>query len=292
MWYSIAAIGPSGLLHSMRFPVELNTGVSEFSGFVAENYGGSSELKRTLMAGAADVLLLRGNNKLYLVEDWLNLMGWDKVCHRPHRRHAPAASPPPYPKPVPTAFPPQPSPPLLRRRRPAHHDHHHRSLTRSSSCSAPSLASQSTSLAWVATATRRCTWCRWTRRVRTPPTIVTSRQVSKFGHSSELARHASLTFYWLAATREATTHAARRSTCSRVTRTPWRRRCTRWRAKAPTARAIRTVAGTIWANCPRRRAASLPRSSTGQAPTFGTSGPRSTRTGPLACVRPSLTPVR
>jgi len=82
MWYSIAAIGPSGLLHSMRFPVELNTGVSEFSGFVAENYGGSSELKRTLMAGAADALLLRGNNKLYLVEDWLNLMGWDKVSYQ------------------------------------------------------------------------------------------------------------------------------------------------------------------------------------------------------------------
>ena len=121
MWYSIAAIVPSGLLHSMRFPVELNTGVSEFSGFVAENYGGSSELKRTLMAGAADVLLLRGNNKLYLVEDWLNLMGWDKVCHRPRRRHAPAALTAAVPQAgthrVPatalttTAPPPPPSPP-------------------------------------------------------------------------------------------------------------------------------------------------------------------------------------
>ena len=82
MWYSIVAVGPSGLLHSMRFPVELNTGVSEFSGFVAENYGGSSELKRTMMAGAADVLHVTGSNRLYLVEDWLNLMGWDKVSYQ------------------------------------------------------------------------------------------------------------------------------------------------------------------------------------------------------------------
>ena len=101
MWYSIVAVGPSGLLHSMRFPVELNTGVSEFSGFVAENYGGSSELKRTMMAGAADVLHVTGSNRLYLVEDWLNLMGWDKVSHRPHRHHSPAA----VPAAVPTAVP-------------------------------------------------------------------------------------------------------------------------------------------------------------------------------------------
>jgi hypothetical protein len=107
MWYSIVAVGPSGLLHSMRFPVELNTGSSEFSGFVAENYGGSSELKRTMMAGAADVLTVKGNNKLYLVEDWLNLMGWDKVYHRPRR----PPPPPPPPKPRPPPQPPPPPPP-------------------------------------------------------------------------------------------------------------------------------------------------------------------------------------
>ena len=105
MWYSIVAVGPSGLLHSMRFPVELNTGSSEFSGFVAENYGGSSELKRTMMAGAADVLTVKGNNKLYLVEDWLNLMGWDKVYHRPRRHHAPTAAPIAVPAAVPTTAP-------------------------------------------------------------------------------------------------------------------------------------------------------------------------------------------
>jgi Ni/Co efflux regulator RcnB len=188
MWYSIVAVGPSGLLHSMRFPVELNTGSSEFSGFVAENYGGSSELKRTMMAGAADVLTVKGNNKLYLVEDWLNLMGWDKVYHRPRRHHAPTAAPIAVPAAVPTTAP---AAALTtnnnhhhhrhhhRHHRPAHHHHHHRSRTRSSSCSAPSLASQSTSLVWVATATRRSTLCKWTRRARTPPTIVTSRQVSK-----------------------------------------------------------------------------------------------------------------
>ena len=82
MWHSLVAVGPSGLLHSMRFPVEINTGGSEFSGFVAENYGGSSESKRTMMAGATDVLHVTGNNKLYLVEDWLNLMGWDKVSYQ------------------------------------------------------------------------------------------------------------------------------------------------------------------------------------------------------------------
>ena len=77
MWHSIVAAGPFGLLHSIPFPVEVHTGGSEFSGFVAENYGGSSE---SMMAGAG--LRVQGNNKLYLVQDWLSLMSWEQVTYQ------------------------------------------------------------------------------------------------------------------------------------------------------------------------------------------------------------------
>ena len=76
MWHSLAAAGPSGLLHSMSFPVDISRGGgSEFSGFVAENYGGSS-------SSVDDVLHVKGNNKLYLVQDWLNLLDWNVVNYQ------------------------------------------------------------------------------------------------------------------------------------------------------------------------------------------------------------------
>lgn len=77
MWHSIVAAGPFGLLHSIPFPVEVHTGGSEFSGLMAENYGGSSE---SMMAGAG--VRVQGNNKLYLVQDWLNLMSWEQVTYQ------------------------------------------------------------------------------------------------------------------------------------------------------------------------------------------------------------------
>ena len=71
----LASVATRGLLESKSFPVEITGGNTEYSGVVAENYGGH-------IASEGDVLHVTGNNKIYLVEDWFNLMDWPLVKYQ------------------------------------------------------------------------------------------------------------------------------------------------------------------------------------------------------------------
>ena len=71
----LASVATHGLLESKSFPVEITAVNSEYSGVVAENYGGH-------IASEDNVLHVTGNNKIYLVEDWFNLMDWPLVKYQ------------------------------------------------------------------------------------------------------------------------------------------------------------------------------------------------------------------
>jgi len=71
----LASVATHGLLESKSFPVEITAVNSEYSGVVAENYGGQ-------IASEDNVLHVTGNNKIYLVEDWFNLMDWPLVKYQ------------------------------------------------------------------------------------------------------------------------------------------------------------------------------------------------------------------
>ena len=74
MWEQLLALA---LLHSMEFPADISDGTATFSGFVAENYGGKSSYNK-----ADNEVHVTGNNKLYLVEDFFNLMDWPLVSYQ------------------------------------------------------------------------------------------------------------------------------------------------------------------------------------------------------------------